>query len=242
MMKNNIKISVIITVYNAEKYIEESILSLNEQTFTDFELIIVNDGSTDSTGKICKDLTPRLKFNYKYVEHYDNKKIPIRANEAISLAQGEYIAIQDADDISLSDRFEKQVIFLDKNKEIFALGGQAKLIDTDGHGIGRLSHVPINHSEIIRQILANKNPIINPTAMFRKSNFYDLGEYSLDTKVLWTQDFDLWVRAVKAKLRLHNLNDYLVKYRKNPQGNTIKHKDKMMQCHINVLRRFLERK
>ena len=131
-------LSVITPIYNCEKYLQESIDSVLSQTFSDFELIIVNDGSTDS----CEDIVRSYSDNrIIFLNFADNKKIPFRRNQAINLALGEYIAIHDGDDVSLPDRFAIQI---DKivGSELFCVGGHAIKIDTESNTIGDMDYPP----------------------------------------------------------------------------------------------------
>ena len=113
------RISIIMPAYNAEKYIREAIESILNQTYTDFEFIIINDGSTDKTKEIIKSYSdPRIV----YMENEENSGIVVTLNKGLKCAQGEYIARMDSDDISLPDRFEKQIAYMDKHKDVGVLG------------------------------------------------------------------------------------------------------------------------
>jgi len=109
------KISIITTLYNCQNFIEQSILSIINQSFNDFEWIIINDGSSDKTWDIVTKLTDKYE-NIIKIDNKDNKKIPLRRNEAISMASSEYVAIHDGDDISLPNRLLHQYSFFSKAK------------------------------------------------------------------------------------------------------------------------------
>ena len=109
-------ISVITTVYNCEEYIKLSIESILRQTFTDYEFIIINDGSTDKTSDIIKTYKDK---RIKFIDEKENKGITYRSNQAIESSSGEYIAIHDGDDISFSNRLEKQIEILKRKKSCF---------------------------------------------------------------------------------------------------------------------------
>src|SRR5690625_6791695 len=138
-----IKISVIMPAYNEERYIAESIQSILNQTFQDFELIIVDDGSTDKTFEIASSFNdPRVKL-YKQ----QNSGPAAARNKALSLAKGKYIALQDADDRSKPERLEKQYDFLENNLDYIAVGTDADYIDKDGFFIyehTKGEDIPIN--------------------------------------------------------------------------------------------------
>ncbi|MGF6849410.1 glycosyltransferase involved in cell wall biosynthesis [Chitinophaga sp. W3I9] len=122
--------------YNGEAYIEKSIQSVLDQSFTDFELLIVNDGSTDRTFDIVGKFTdPRIRL----VHNDGNKGLTFTRNRGIEEARGQYIAILDCDDIAMPDRLEAQTSFLDSNPEIALCGGQAVTIDESGKQTGNLN-------------------------------------------------------------------------------------------------------
>ncbi|HGF9542707.1 TPA: glycosyltransferase family 2 protein, partial [Acinetobacter baumannii] len=126
-------VSVVLPAYNAELYLKEAIDSVLSQTFTDFELIILNDGSIDRTEEII------LSYNDSrivYVKNEKNLGLIGTLNKGINLAKGKYIARMDADDICLPERFKKQVDFLEKNNEIDLIGTNAIKINNNGDRIG----------------------------------------------------------------------------------------------------------
>lgn len=244
MSKINPKISVLITAYNVENYIEDSLLSVFAQSYTDYELVIVNDGSTDDTMDIISNIIKSENFKHKpkIYSFENNKGIPIRANEALSHASGEYVAIQDGDDLSIPYRFEKQVKVLDNHQDIFAIGGQCLKIDEFGNDIGSLNPYPLTHKDIVYQIKHKKrNSMANPTSMFRLDKFKEINGYSEDSRVKLVQDFELWTRAIKHGYILSNLNLPLIKYRVRSESNTVKHKTDMIKSHMIVWQSFMKR-
>ena len=233
------KISVIMTIYNVENYLKESLKSLRNQTYQDFEIIIINDGSKDKTVQIVEEF---IKINrdlsISFFNFQDNKKIPIRANFAIDNAIGEYIAIQDGDDISLPHRFAAEVDLLDKRKDIFAVGTNAITIDKDGNVIGDMVR-PQLHKDIVKKVKSFTNSIINPSAMFRRKDFYEIGKYTLDKEIYLVQDYELWTRAILKGYLLYNIQQQLVKYRVNPIGNTKRCQACMVKAHRLVWEQFM---
>ncbi len=133
-MSENPKVSVIMSVYNGDKYLREAIESILNQTFTDFEFIIVNDGSTDNSLEIIES------YDDERIKTINNKKnigLTKSLNKALKFAKGKYIARQDADDVSLPNRFEKQVEYLDSHPEVALVGTSVYLIDENGKIIGK---------------------------------------------------------------------------------------------------------
>ena len=132
-MSEHVPISVVMSVYNSEKYIIEAIESVLSQTFNDFEFIIVNDGSTDNSLSLIKSINdPRIK-----IIDQENKGLSKALNIGINIAKGKYIARLDADDIALPTRFEKQYKFLENNPECVALGTEAIYTTEDGKELYR---------------------------------------------------------------------------------------------------------
>ena len=208
------KVSIICTFYNAEKYIEESILSILKQSFTDFEFILVDDGSTDNSLKIVKKLShPKIRI----LVNKNNEGYNVGRNRALLSANGEYIAIHDADDISLFHRIEKQVMFLEKNPNITVVGSWAAKINDNGQTIGAMVYPAQDSLAAINSIIKFRlNPIIDPSAMYRRQEILDFGGYSMEDKI--TADFDLWCRLIQNGKKIASIPEILIKYRINPTG------------------------
>jgi len=239
---NRFLISIITPIYNCEEYLEESLNSIFVQAGKnkDIELIIVNDGSTDGTLDLCKKLVGGYRGDSKIISHMDNKGCGKCRNEAVRASGGKYVAIQDGDDISLLNRLEKQVEFLEKNEEIDFLGGHALKINEKGEDmVEMMDYPPQSHKEIVN-MMKNKcmNPMVDPTMMFRRSSFIKSGGYGEKEDVLYVPDFDLWVRAIKKGYLFHNLQEPIIKYRVNSEGNTRKYQKEMIKQHMIVWRSF----
>lgn len=158
-----IDISVIMPVYNSEKYISEAIESILNQTFKNFELIIINDGSTDSSNQIIKSyLTIDSRINY--INREINKGLPYTLNEGLLKVKGRYVARMDADDISLPDRIESQFNFFESNKEIYLIG--TSYIVFNSNGIMKTVSHPTNPIELAYKCISNTY-FCHPSIMFR---------------------------------------------------------------------------
>lgn len=196
------KITVLMPVYNCELYIQEAINSILNQTFSDFELLIIDDASSDSTVSIIKKYSDsRLKL----IEKPKNSGYTNSLNYGLSIARGEYIARMDGDDISFSERFEKQVAFLNENREIALCGSLFTIVGTK-----TIIHVPENHSEIKLTLLSHCC-FGHPTIMMRKEI---LDQFSLhyDTSREPAEDYDLWSK-LSVVSELHNIQEVLLDYR-----------------------------
>ncbi|MBI2612148.1 glycosyltransferase family 2 protein [Candidatus Gottesmanbacteria bacterium] len=162
-------VSVIMPVFNAEKYLRAAIESILSQTYRNFEFIIVDDASTDSSWEIIRSFK---KKNPKMIRAISLKKNlnnggDACANEGFKMAKGKYIARMDADDIAHPKRLERQVLYMEKNKDIILLGTQAYVIDKDGRVIGNKSE-PLEHEAIVSNYFIF-HPIIHPSVMIRRS-------------------------------------------------------------------------
>lgn len=194
------KVSVILPVYNCDQYIFETIQSVLNQTFADFELLIVDDCSTDKTVAIIKQFDDdriQLILKEKNTGYTDS------LNYAISIAKGQYIARMDGDDICVSTRFEKQVAFLDANPTIILCGSAIQIIGTNTV----LRH-PSNH-EAIKVKLCFGSSFYHPSVMGRIEVF-QANPY--DKKYEPAEDYDLWTRLV-FQGELSNLEEVLLLYR-----------------------------
>jgi glycosyltransferase involved in cell wall biosynthesis len=201
------KVSVVMPVYNAEKYLAEAIESILNQTLTDFEFIIVNDGSTDDTLAIIENYQNEDDRIKCYIQ--DNKGQSMALNVGVDAAVGQYIALMDSDDISLPTRLEEQVIFLESHTEYGIVGTWAR---TFGNETKNIQHPTDN--EIIKSYLLFFCPFIHPSVMIRRKYLLSKRLY-YDTSRL-TQDYDLWVRSSRY-FKLANIPKILLNYRVHSQ-------------------------
>ena len=195
-------ISVLLPVYNADEYIKASIDSILVQTFADFELIIINDGSTDLSETIILSIQDE---RIKYSRNATNIGIVGTLNKAIGLASGKYIARMDADDISVKDRLEKQVAFLEKNPDIGLCGSQLRVL-----GENRLLEYPILNAAIKFDFLIY-NAIAHPAVMFRKQLLID-SQLFYEPEYFPAEDYRLWVKLA-AQSDFYNFPEPLLEYR-----------------------------
>lgn len=202
-------VSVIISVYNSETYLNESMRSMLDQTYHNFELIIINDGSTDNSKEVINSYLKKDR-RIVYLENKKNVGLPISLNKGIKSARGIYIARMDADDISFPERLAKQVDFLRKNGDIYVLGTASLSIDGKGAILG-LSEFPTD-PEFIRKNLIKENLFYHPSVMIRKKYFEKVGLY--DERMTYAQDYELWLRGANL-FNYTNLKEPLVKHRES---------------------------
>lgn len=204
----NPEISVITTVINCEKYIEESIKSIASQTFTDFEHIIVDDGSTDGTAEKIIRLAEKDK-RIKFIELGENVGRVRSLNLALERSKGKFIAIQDADDISLPRRFEEQINFFNENPEYILLGSDISVVDPDLNIISQ--PVRPETDEEIRFSLIFKCTLANPSIMYRK-DILDKNNIRFEEDFPFAEDFRIFTHIIKFG-KAYNLNKRLILYR-----------------------------
>ncbi|RZF59567.1 glycosyltransferase [Sphingobacterium corticibacterium] len=203
--KNKIKITVFMAAYNAADYIATSIESVLTQTYPHFELLIVDDGSTDNTIQIAQSFDDS---RVRLIENGENKGLPFTRNVALEEAQGEFIAVLDSDDIAFRNRLEIQLQhFLDRPK-LALLGACAYIIDKDGNRTGE-KMIPICDSEKLHAELLFHNSFVHSTVMFRTAVFREMGGYPNHPVA---QDYGLFSR-IALKYEVDNIPQYLGEYR-----------------------------
>jgi len=218
------KVSVIVPVYNVEKYIAETINSVLAQTFTDFELIIIDDESKDRSIAICEDFTDR---RIKIV-HQKNRGLAGARNTGIRHAQGEYLAFLDSDDVWRSQKLEKHVQHLDANPSVGVSFCSSEFIDDDSQPLG-IYQIP-QHQGITPDIILCRNPIGNGSVpVIRRDvfqdiefpeNFYGAEEnFYFDDRFRQSEDIECWIRiALTTNWQFEGIPELLTLYRVNTGG------------------------
>ena len=202
-------VSVILPAYNAGETLHNAIESILEQSFTDFELIIVDDGSTDHTLEIIR--------YYDTVEHcirgftIPHSGVSVAANTAIQLAHGTFIARMDADDYSMPDRLAKQVAYLQAHPEIGIVGSLVRFGGNRETAGGYARHVDWTNSLVTAEEIAlhrfQESPLANPSTMFRKELFFKYGGYSTESI---PEDYELWLRWMSFGVQAAKIAEELV--------------------------------
>jgi glycosyltransferase involved in cell wall biosynthesis len=199
-------VSVVMPTYNSERFLREAIESILNQTFEDFEFIIVADKSPDSSDVILDDFRERDAR----IKVFGQERIGLIAslNKGCRLAKGKYIARMDADDISLPQRLERQVQYLEEHPEIGVLGTGIRYIDEAGR-LGKSVRNP-KDPKLVKFYLHLENCIVHPSVMMRREPIERLGFYN--PEAIHAEDYDLWTRAASVT-RVSNLRDILLEYR-----------------------------
>ena len=210
------KVSVLMPNYNCEKYLPEAIDSILNQSFTDFEFIIIDDGSTDKSWEIIQDYAKQDK-RIVAIKNKENLKICKTLNKGIAIAKWKYIARMDSDDISMLDRFEKQVEFLDNNSDVWIVWWTMEIIDKGWKNTWNRSYNLIDSD--IRSKLFRYSPFCHPVVMIRKSALEKSWWY--DDNLVYSEDYDLYFR-IWMHSEFANLSDILIRYRMFDGNSTTK--------------------
>lgn len=234
-MTHEPKISVLISAYNSEKYIEQALKSIYNQTYQDFEVIIVDDGSTDRTSEILLNLKDSRTCIYRNPENLGLTK---SLNIGLKLCRGEYVARMDADDISYPQRFEKQIEFLKENPDCIVLGCWCDRIDSNGKIHGAYDRRPTKPTDIRRRLLYG-NCIAHPTAMALRALLVEVGGYN--EKYAYAQDHDLWLR-LSERGQIHNIDEYLFGLRFWPENITAKERGQQYKFSKLAIQEALQRR
>lgn len=200
------KVSVIMPCYNCESTLARAINSILDQSYADFELILIDDGSDDNTDRIIQSYTTK-DHRIKSIKNGKNRGLAYSLNRGIDLARAEIIMRMDADDWSYPDRLGSQYDFLIKHPDIDVLGGSMKNVNDKGDELS-VKSLPEYHDDIIKRIFI-KTLVYHPTIMIKKSVFQKYGYF--DDALRWAEDADLWYR-IYDKVRFHNLPQVVLKY------------------------------
>lgn len=212
------KISVIMPVYNTEKFLKESIESILNQDFSDFEFIILDDFSSDNSFEIC-EYYAKKDNRIKLFRNEKNMWISFTRNKLISLTNTNFIATADSDDISFKNRFFLLYNFLEQHKDFAVISGNMEIIDENSKKIWERKY-----SQNIEKIILKKSPISNPASLFRKDIFLEVWGY--DKNLDYAEDYDLWLKIFSKWYKIWVLQNFVLKYRiRNNQTKSEKLKE-----------------
>lgn len=227
------KVSVIIPVYNGEKYIREAIDSVLNQTFEDFEIIVIDDGSTDSTPMILKDYGNKIRWKSQ-----KNRGQASALNTGMKMAKGEYIAYLDADDICLPERLEIQVKYLDEHPDVGLVYADFYQIDENNNILRTIKSQPFDDFLLLQQW----SFIARSTVMHRRACFDEVGVF--DESITGKDDWDMWVR-ISERFEMGYIDQPLLKYRIHKESTSSVRPEKLAYfkySHITILKKTYERR
>ncbi len=232
-MKNQPLASVIIPTYNRANLLPRAIKSVLNQTFKDFELIVVDDGSIDDTEKVVKDINDNRII---YIKNYKNLGIQKSLNKGIEQARGEYIARVDDDDAWVdSEKLDRQVKFLEENTNYVLVGTGAIVVGEGGKELFRFLN-PLKDQEI-RQSILGKNCFLHPSVVFRRDAVLKVGGYSEELEDLHVEDYDLWLKlGMIAKFA--NLPVYGIHHTEWKAQISNKNQTKQLKNYFRLIRKY----
>ncbi|HYK77843.1 MAG TPA: glycosyltransferase family A protein [Daejeonella sp.] len=208
-------VTVLMSVYNSEKYLKEAIRSILNQTYRDFEFIIIDDGSSDNSRDIIEQFAaedPRIVF----VKNHQNMGLGASLNRGIKLASGKYIARQDADDLSAPNRLSVQLKHALENQEVDIIGSDCYEIDIYDNIIFENRHHSAQN-DFMGNLLSRKGIFAHGSAFLKKDKLLEVGLY--DSRFYFTQDIELWLRLISNGAKVHIMNQLLYSYRRAPSFN-----------------------
>lgn len=206
-------VTVFIPMYNSENYIKETLESIIKQTYTNLEILIIDDGSTDKSVEIVRTFNDS---RIKLLLNESNKGIPYTRNRGLKNAKGKYIALMDADDIAIKTRIESQVKYLDNHKDVDVVASNIQYICNNWiknliYKVNTYFKKGLSDKQV-KMMMIFKSPIANPSAMIRKKTITDLN-LVYDENCFIAQDYSFWVEMIIKDCKLIVLKNVLLKYR-----------------------------
>ncbi len=205
-------LSIIMPVFNSEKYVAAAIGSILKQTYNDFELIIIDDGSIDNSPEIIKTFTDKL---IRLFQNLSNKGIVFCRNRGLDAANGEYIGMFDSDDIAHSSKFEKQIKFLKENRDFGMVGSWARIINEEGRLTGKSWKLTAS-SDMIPGIMLFRNYFLQSAVLYRSEC---ISNYRFKEGFEIGEDYKIWLEII-SDCKVWNIQKYLVQYRVHPRSST----------------------
>jgi len=217
-------VTVLMPTFNSSKYLDTSISSILNQTYFDFEFLIINDGSTDNTEEVIKSYNDK---RIQYVRNFKNMGVAKTLNKGINLSKGDYIVRMDSDDFSINTRIEKQVDFMNKNPKVGLCGSHFL-------GFGDFTNeykYPTCYDDI-KICLLNKNVIGHPTSIMRKTYFLNNNLY-YNYKYQYCEDYELWTRAARC-FEIANIPEILFYHRKHIEQISTQYRSIQKQTNFQI--------
>jgi glycosyltransferase involved in cell wall biosynthesis len=234
-MRENIRISVVMPVYSRQDTVERAIESILQQSFKDFEFIIIDDGSTDGTFAILDEYAKR--DNRIVLLKQTRRGLTYSLNHALKIARGEYVLRQDADDVSAPGRIRRQLEYIEKNN-LDIVCSFAHLINKKGVFL-KIIKSPVNHYDIVRK-LEQSNCILHPTLIFRKSAAISIGGFNEHFEL--AQDYDFYLRGILNGLKFGVVPEPLVRMMFNPSGSTVQKRRQQLLYAISAQSNYFAKK
>ena len=221
-------VSVIVPCYNHQDYVRDAISSILNQTYSNIELIVLDDGSTDNSPAVLAELSEKHGF---YYEHQQNMGLNGTLNKGLSLAKGQYICPFASDDVMFLDRIEKQVALLESRPDVAVCAGNMIAISETGEISSSLKIRPAREVDFDDLFWRNIPGPAAPTAMIRSSVLDEVGHYDPEIRI---EDLYMWLRITNAGYKIYILNDLLAYYRKH-SGNFHSNYRSMLENELKII-------
>jgi len=231
-----VELSIIMSVYNGEAHLKEAIDSILNQSFKDFEFLITDDKSTDSSLKIIEKYAKKDR-RIRVIRNKMNIGLTKSLNRSLKLVKGTFIGRQDADDISAKDRFEKELRFIAGMKNVWVVGSDINYINSKGKIVGE-NNLSKNNQLIARKKLPTQIAC-HPSVLFRKKQIIDLGGY--DEQFRFAQDLELWLKVITHGGKIVSLPEKLYYLRRGNKGSaSTAHSRKQAYCALQIRLKYLK--
>ena len=228
------EISVLMPIFNAGRFLKEAVDSILNQTFSNFELLILDDGSTDKSLDIISSFTDNRIHVFS---DNKNKGIVHQLNKGLHHAKAPLIARMDADDIAMPNRLKIQKDLLDDNTDIEMVASSVEIIN-EKNEIQKVIHQPSKQADILFSFCRMKNPFYHPSVMYRKRSVKEAGGYR--DKYLHMEDFDLWFRLYRKGIQMSNIEKVLLQYRVHNHQISITERSHQVECLVAFLKEQLK--
>lgn len=225
-------VSVIMSVFNSDKYLDDAINSILNQTYTDFEFIIINDGSNDDSKAII-DHYASIDKRIVVINNERNLGLAASLNKAIELSRGKYIARQDADDLSCSMRLEVQIAYALAHEEVDLIGSNNYLIDVNGEVVYE-NKTHSQKKDFLKYLLNSGGIFTHGSVLIKKEKLFEVGMY--DQRFYYSQDGELWLRFISKGAKIKILDEPLYYFRSAPRPSN---KKRNIQRRYNVVKRMM---
>lgn len=208
-------ISVIMGIYNCEEYLEEALNCIVNQTYTNWEVIMCDDGSKDNTAKVAQKFVDTYPGKFRLLKNEQNMGLNYTLNKCLYEARGEYIARMDGDDLCSPDRFQKEIDILDNNPDIAIVGTEMEFFDSNGV-FGKTNCI----KEPVKKTFMNRTPFCHATCMVRREAYLDVEGYTVDKKLLRVEDYHLWAKMYAKGYKGINIKEalYMMRDDRNAQS------------------------
>jgi len=218
-------VSVLMPVHNSATFLRQAVDSILNQTYRDFEFIVVDDGSYDGSGQMLSDYI-RIDPRIKVITNEKNSGIVFSLNRGLKKCTGDFIMRMDSDDIALCDRLEKQIKYMEKRSDCAVLGGAIEYIDASGRELGQVRKCSPNSS------LLSRNPLLHPTVVIRRAVLVQHGIFYRE-RYRYAEDYYMWLEVSKFG-KLCALDDIVLKYRISNSATRFKHLKRVLWSTIKV--------